>query len=231
LKYRRLRWNASTNPGGAAESSCDDMPLIFPNETPCINPIGNQVSTEGLAYWRPPFGTILQIRPRDNYHFRSGSSPGLAFALFNVSGTREQIGSFIPPDFPFDWLRSEIAQLKRLRPYYYGDYYPLLPCSANADCDRETDKERSAAFEWAAWQFNRPEQGDGMVQAFRRTENEEATRDLLLRGLDPTGNYEVSDLDGRMVKTASGKDLMGQGLHVAISAKPGATVLVYRKIR
>jgi alpha-galactosidase len=198
---------------------------------PDSDPVGNQVSTEGLAYWRPHFGTILQIRPRDNYHFRSGSSPGLAFALFNVSGTREQVGTFIPPDFPFDWLRSEIAQLKRLRPYYYGDYYPLLPCSANADCDREIDKERSAAFEWAAWQFNRPEQGDGMVQSFRRTENEETTKDLRLRGLDPTARYEVSDVDGRMVKTLSGQDLMGQGLHIEISAKPGATVIVYKKLR
>ena len=198
---------------------------------PDSDPIGNQISTEGLAYWRPHFGTILQIRPRDNYHFRSGSSPGLAFALFNVSGTREQIGSFIPPDFPFDWLRSEIAHLKRLRPFYYGDYYPLLPCSANIECDRDTDKEHSAAFEWAAWQFNRPEQGDGMVQAFRRTENEEATKDLRLRGLDPAARYEVSDLDGKTIKTLSGTDLMGRGLQVEIAAKPGAAVMVYKKIR
>ena len=105
---------------------------------PDSDPIGNQVSTEGLAYWRPHFGTILQIRPRDDYHFRSGSSPGLAFALFNVSGTREQVGAFIRPDFPLDWLRTEITQLKRLRPYYYGDYYPILPCSSDADCTTES---------------------------------------------------------------------------------------------
>lgn len=197
---------------------------------PDSDPIGNQVSTEGLAYWRPHFGTILQIRPRDDYHFRSGSSPGLAFALFNVSGTREQVGAFIRPDFPLDWLRTEITQLKRLRPYYYGDYYPILPCSSDADCTTESGNERSAAFEWAAWQFNRPEQGDGMVQAFRRTMNESSTKDLVLRGLDPTAKYEISDVDSQTTKTASGKDLMQQGLHVEIGARPGAAVFAYKKL-
>ena len=70
-----------------------------------------------------------------------------------------------------------VAQLKLVRPYYYGDYYPLLPCSLNSDCGTDPSKERSAAFEWAAWQFNRPEEGDGMVQAFRRDENAESIRE------------------------------------------------------
>ena len=102
--------------------------------SPDADPIGNQVSTQGLAYWRPHFGTCLQTRAHDTYLFRSGFSPGLAFALFNVAGTENEVGRFIPPDFPFDWLRTMVEQLKRVRPYYYGDYYPLLPCSTNADC-------------------------------------------------------------------------------------------------
>ena len=105
----------------AVDLSRADYPV-----SPDADPIGNQLSTEGLAYWRPHYGTLLQMRPRDNYHFRSGFAPGLSFALFNVAGTKDQIGSFIPADFPFDWLRTQVAQLKRVRPYYYGDYYPLL---------------------------------------------------------------------------------------------------------
>ena len=54
------------------------------------------------SYWRPHYGTVLQMRPHDNYHFRSGFAPGLSFALFNAAGTKDQVGSFIPPDFPFD---------------------------------------------------------------------------------------------------------------------------------
>lgn len=199
--------------------------------SPEADPIGNQVATEGLAYWRPHFGTIFQIRPRDDYHFRSGFAPGTGFALFNTGGTSQQVGKFIPADFPFEWLRAEIAQYKRLRPFYYGDYYPLLPCSSNADCTKNADNERSADFEWAAWQFNRADQGDGIVQAFRRSSNEESTKNLLLRGLDPSRQYVVTSPEGGLRSTMAGRDLMQQGLHVEIPEKPGAVILFYAQTR
>ena len=62
------------------------------------------------------------------------------------------------------------------------------------------DDEHSAAFEWAAWQFNRPEQGDGMVQAFRRDKSEDPATDIRLRGLDPSATYKVTDLDGKVTE-------------------------------
>jgi len=209
----------------AVDLSRADYPV-----SPDADPIGAQLSTEGLAYWRPHFGTLLQVRPSDTYHFRSGMAPGLAFALFNVAGYPNQIGSFIPADFPYEWMRNMVAQLKLARPYYYGDYYPLLPCSANSDCTSDLSKERSAAFEWAAWQFNRPEHGDGMVQAFRREEDEDSTKDLRLRGLDPAASYEITDLDAKEKKTVSGQELINHGLHVEIPGKRGAVVVLYKKI-
>ena len=123
------------------------------------------------------------------------------------------------------------SQLKLVRPYYYGDYYPLLPCSANSDCATDPSKERSAAFEWAAWQFNRPEDGDGMVQAFRREESNESAKDLPLRGIDPAATYEVTNLDMKTPATVSGKDLMQHGLHVEIAGKRGAAIILYKKVR
>src|SRR5580698_4010600 len=210
----------------AVDLSRADYPV-----SPDADPIGAQISTEGLAYWRPHFGTLLQVRPNDTYHFRSGMAPGLAFALFNVAGYPNQVGNFIPADFPYDWMRNMVAQLKLVRPYYYGDYYPLLPCSANSDCTTDPSKERSAAFEWAAWQFNRPEQGDGMVQAFRRDEDDEPTKDLRLRGLDTAATYEITNLDTKTPTTVSGKELMQQGLHVEIKEKRGAVIIVYKKVR
>jgi alpha-galactosidase len=199
--------------------------------SPEADPIGNQVATEGLAYWRPHFGTIFQLRPRDNYYLRSGFAPGSGFALFNSGGTSQQVGRFIPTDFPFTWLRTGIAQLKRVRPYYYGDYYPILPCSSNANCRPDAGSEQSADFEWAAWQFNRPEQGDGMVQAFRRNRNEDPSKNLLLRGLDPSSQYLITDQETAVRASASGRDLMQQGLHVELTEKPGAVILFYKKTR
>ncbi len=209
----------------AVDLSRADYPV-----SPDADPIGAQISTEGLAYWRPHFGTLLQVRPRDTYHFRSGMAPGLAFALFNVAGYPNQVGNFIPADFPYDWMRSMVEQLKLVRPYYYGDYYPLLPCSENSDCASDPSLERSAAFEWAAWQFNRPAQGDGMVQAFRREENTHSTENLRLRGLDPAAKYEVTDLDAKTTRAVSGKDLMQRGLQVEIKEKRGAAIILYKKV-
>jgi alpha-galactosidase len=210
----------------AVDLSRADYPV-----SPDADPIGAQISTEGLAYWRAHFGTLLQVRPNDTYHFRSGMAPGLAFALFNVAGYPNQIGKFIPADFPYDWMRTMVSQLKLVRPYYYGDYYPLLPCSANSDCGTDPSKERSAAFEWAAWQFNRPEDGDGMVQAFRREESNVSANDLPLRGIDPAATYEITDLDAKSSTTVSGKDLTQHGLHVEIAGKRGAAIIVYKKVR
>ncbi|HWO29359.1 MAG TPA: alpha-galactosidase, partial [Candidatus Acidoferrum sp.] len=210
----------------AVDLSRADYPV-----SPDADPIGAQISTEGLAYWRPHFGTLLQVRPRDTYHFRSGMAPGLAFALFNVAGYPNQVGNFIPAEFPYDWMRSMVAQLKLVRPYYYGDYYPLLPCSQNSDCRTDPTRERSAAFEWAASQFNRPEQGDGMVQAFRRDKNGEPSKNLPLRGLDPAAKYEVTDLDAQKPSTISGRELMQQGLHVEIKTERGAAIIIYKKTR
>jgi len=203
---------------------------------PEADPIGNQVATEGLAYWRPHFGTIFQIRARDDYHLRSGFAPGTGFALFNTGGTPQQVGKFIPADFPFEWVRAAIAQYKRIRPFYYGDYYPLLPCSSNVDCtknadNKNADEERSADFEWAAWQFNRPEQRDGIVQAFRRSSNEEPVKNLLLRGLDPGRQYVVTGPEGGSRTTMAGRELMQQGLHVEIPQKPGAVILFYAQTK
>jgi alpha-galactosidase len=198
---------------------------VFPE----ADPIGNQLATEGLAYWRPHFGTVFQIHPNNDYHFSSGFAPGMGFALFNTGGTPEQVGKFIPEDFPFAWLRGEVERYKQLRPYYYGDYYPILPCSSNADCVTDPASERSADFEWAAWQFNRPEHHDGMVQAFRRSKNDDQAKDLHLRGLDSAANYEVTNLEENSSTAISGRDLMGKGLHVEISGKPGATTIAYRE--
>jgi alpha-galactosidase len=209
----------------AVDLSRADYPV-----SPDADPVGNQLSTEGLSYWRPHYGTLLQIRPRDTYHFRSGFAPGLGFALFNVAGTKDQIGKFIPPDFPFEWLRTQIEQLKQIRPYYYGDYYPLSPCSENTNCTTGWNEEQSAAFEWAAWQFNRPEQGDGMIEAFRRDESRDHARELRLRGLDPAATYKVSDLDGRVTTRISGAELMQKGLHVEIANAPGAVIMIYKRI-
>jgi len=79
----------------------------------------------------------------------------------------------------------------------------------------------------------RTDQGDGVVQAFFRDENNnqvEPARNLRLRGLDPAAMYQVTDLDAATPNTISGSRLMQEGLQVKFLTKPGAAVFTYKKV-
>ena len=98
-----------------------------------------------------------------------------------------------------------------------GDYYPLTPYSLTDDC-------------WMAWQFDRPEQGDGVVQVFRRTESIYESARLRLRGLDPAARYGITNLDEGKEKTFRGEELLKQGLPIQIGEQPGSALIKYRKL-
>jgi hypothetical protein len=68
-----------------------------------------------------------------------------------------------------------------------------------------------------------------MLQVFRRDESDVTTENLHLRGLDPAANYEITDLDAKLPRTISGRDLMQQGLHVEIKEKREAAIVIYKK--
>ena len=82
-----------------------------------------------------------------------------------------------------------------------------------------------------AWQFDRPEMGDGMLQAFRRPAypTEEARHKL--GGLDPKAEYAVSNLDAGGRTQFSGQELIEKGLPVAIRDQPGAVIITYREAK
>jgi alpha-galactosidase len=107
-------------------------------------------------------------------------------------------------------------QLRQIGPNFLGDFYPLTDYSL-------------ANTAWMAWQYDRPEAGEGMVEAFRRPDCGEAEQTYRLRGLDPAATYEVLNLDVEGSTKVSGKELMEKGLAVEIKDKPGAAVIVYKK--
>jgi hypothetical protein len=70
-----------------------------------------------------------------------------------------------------------------------------------------------------------------MVQAFRREKSADAAKNLRLRGLDAAATYEVTDLDAGVPNTVTGKDLMERGLHVEVAGEPGASIILYKRVR
>ena len=75
-------------------------------------------------------------------------------------------------DLDYALLRKLTAEWRQIVACYQGDYYPLIPYNR--------DEHR-----WLAWQFDRPEQGDGVVEAFRREKAEAASTTFRLGGSIP----------------------------------------------
>jgi alpha-galactosidase len=121
-------------------------------------------------------------------------------------------------DLDYAHLRRLIRQWRRISKYYYGDYYPLTPPYADDAMDNHI---------WIAWQFNRPNSGDGMLQAFRRPQCPYRTPQFPLRGLQPDAEYEVANIDSRETTRSSGEELMEEGVTVDIPYKPGAAIIIY----
>ncbi len=161
--------------------------------------------TYGMATWIPYFGT--GVNTFDAYGFRSQMTPALALGW-----------DLRRKDRDYNSLRRIMAQWRQVADFYYGDYYPLLPYTTS-------DKE------WLAWQFDRPEEGDGMVQVFRRPECSYETARLKLRGLEPTAHYKITNLDATGSTEISGKELTEQGLQVSLNHQPDSAVITYKRMR
>jgi alpha-galactosidase len=167
-----------------------------------------QTQLYGLAFWQPYFGAPVFPAGRVGvYGFRSG------MALMTGLGYDMRRG-----DYDFALLRKLIAEWKQVAPNYYGDYYPLTRWSSEQDA-------------WIAWQFDRPEDGEGVVQAFRRPKSPYEAARFRLRGLDASAAYELKNFDAKTVTKASGRELTAGGLSVQIPDRPGAVTILYRRVR
>jgi alpha-galactosidase len=169
-----------------------------------MEPVGQQCHTYGLAFWLPFYGTGTSAM--DAYSFRSQMCPHFT-ACFDMRRR----------DLPFDQARRLVTEWKtEIAPNYFGDYYPLTPFS-------------TANETWMAWQFDRPEAGKGLVQAFRRRSSVYESARLKLRGLDPEAQYSYVNLDAPELRHARGRELLEQGLLITIPGQPGAAVVTYQK--
>jgi len=121
-------------------------------------------------------------------------------------------------DADWDLARKLLGEWRRLAPCMLGDYYPLTSYSLANDA-------------WIGWQFDRPEEGDGMIQVFRRGDSVYRQADLKLCGLDADKDYVITDVDTDKLTRTKGRDLMDQGLTIEIAQKPGAGLLSYAVVK
>jgi len=210
LRRRHPRLRIDSCASGGRRNDLETMrravPLLrsdfqMPDQTGVVE--GNQGHTYGLSFWLPFQGT--GVYSYDPYAYRSFYLPSFGMGELTPANRAAQ--------------QKAYAECRRIGPLMLeGDYYPLTPYSLQAD-------------HWIAWQFNRPESGDGGVQAFRRADCCEASITICLRGLDPTAEYELTNFDIEGTTRVSGKNVMEKGLTVEIKDKPGAAVIVYQRLK
>jgi alpha-galactosidase len=167
------------------------------------HPAADQLQNGALYRWVPLHGCgNFGLEP--SYSFRSAMTPGNILCSPCTSPETDAA------------TKKTIAAYKKLRPYMLGDFHPLFPHDASESV-------------WYGYQFNRPEQGDGLIQLFRRAQCEEASRAVRLFGLAPEALYVVTNGDTGNTTTNAGQHLMDRGLAVEIKDKPAAAVILYRK--
>jgi len=75
-----------------------------------------------------------------------------------------------------------LDEWRRLAPNYWGDFWPLTPYSIDQTA-------------WIAWQYDRPEAGEGVVQAFRRADCGAETAAPAAPGTRPRRRLHVANFD------------------------------------
>jgi alpha-galactosidase len=162
----------------------------------------NQLMSAGLNRY-VPFSTCGQMGATP-YLFRSGFNAGIAFG--------EDVR---PAGYPHDLLKQGIAEGRRIRKYFLGNFYPLVESGADPRG-------------WCVMQYHRPAENDGMLIAFRRDQSPESVCVCRLRDIDPAAAYQVTfyrEYAPERTTTMPGSSL--QELALDISARPGSAIIEY----
>jgi alpha-galactosidase len=153
-----------------------------------------------------PFSTSGQMGATP-YLFRSGFNAGTSFA----EDTR-------PSSYPKDLLKQGIAEGKRIRKYFFGNFYPLNEVTTSPE-------------DWSVMQYHRVSEQDGMVLAFRRHLSPYDNYTAALNEIVPEAQYEVSSYAGYgppKIVTMAGSEL--RHLKLEISDVPGSVLIEYKKL-
>jgi len=167
-----------------------------------IEPTGQQSHTYGLHLYLP-CNSVANSSP-DPYVFRSSMTSGIILRWNPYE-----------PDFPAEQAKRMVDEFKRLRPFFYGDFYPLTSHSVRDDV-------------WMSYQFHREDLGQGMILAFRRPESPYIKARLKLGGLKREARYELNFEDIGVKQTFTGEEL-SSGLDVTIKDAPGSLLVTYRQ--
>ena len=150
---------------------------------------GTQFQMQSLSYWLPLHGTGVGSDSFTPYNFRSALAAGMNFSSWITEANAADAALLV-------------SQAKKMRPYYYGDYYQIL--------DPRYDFKS-----WQAYEVYREDMGEGALVVFIRENVIDTERVLCLKGLEAEATYRITDSDGiAPALERTGRALMTEGFTV-----------------
>lgn len=171
------------------------------------NPTGSQNNNMALSRWLPYSGTGFQRLHDDLYRFRSCYASGMNVGV-EYEDEQGKYRAFYPR------FKQYIEEYKSVRRYFACDYYEIFGFSVD-----ETS--------WAGWQFHDPEDGSGIIQAFRRPACPSSGALVFPRGLREAANYRLQYADSGESATVSGASLMQNGLSLSLPERRSSLLIRY----
>lgn len=176
----------------------------FPESDQRRNSVWNQNQILTLSEYLPYHAcAVWEV---DTYTVRSAQTQGIA-CNFDIYAL----------DFDFRQGERVLREVREMRPYWAGDFYPLTTPTTDESV-------------WAAYQLALEEKG--AVYAFRRERCKQACRTFQLKAIDPTAEYTVEQIDDAFHVTTyciSGTALAA-GLTVQIPQPRGSVIVRYQRM-
>ncbi len=174
-----------------------------------------QSHTSGAMWWLPYTGTGTGSITGNTYRYRCSYAASLvtsrwAYSWQDMDEDPEAIREM-------EWVKERLTEYKRARTYYTEDYYPLTMPTLSKHT-------------WALQQFDRPEEGDGMVVAFRRSRSSLSVATPELYALVAEAAYEMEDIDTGERHVYTGKELQEGKWSIEIPNKGESRILFYKRI-
>ena len=168
---------------------------------------GQQAHGANFSMWLPYAGTSPG-RIFDPYRMRSAYTGALTMNY----GYSERENPC--DETQAEWIKKYAEEYLRARPYFSCDIYPLTDA---LDGDSA----------WLAVQYDRPEEGDGIIQIFKREKSPYTSASFELSKIKADKTYRFTDADDNTSLEISGRTLIEKGLNVDIIGKRIAKLYFY----
>ena len=171
-----------------------------------------QIHNTGISRWLPYHGTTPGAYIEDAYSFRSSYAPSLVANFWCLEGQE-----FDENDEKNAAAKKYLSEYKSVRPYFTCDFYPLIE---NSVCDTT----------WCAWQYDRPDENDGIILVFRRPASPMSSAGFKLNGFDTDGIYKFLDIDSGEEKILTSEEIKAGEFLVTIEKRRSSRLIKYQKI-